>query len=116
MSKHFEISIDHEALKSAKQGFDACMKHAIARAIGTGSNEGSVTLKVSFEINEKIDDVTGVTRREPDIRFKTAFSVPLKGGIDGKVIDQVVLMQNDKGDLIMVNGQVSMDEILGDEK
>ena len=59
MKKQFEIGIDHPVLTGAKANFDTCLRAAFTRAIATGSDEGSATLKISFEILTSMDKDTG---------------------------------------------------------
>jgi len=113
--KQFDISIDHAMLIGAKAGFDTCLRRAIAKAIGTGSDEGSATLKISFEIYTGVDKDSGELRRVPIFKWKAAFSVPMKESLDATVEESCRLI--DGGDeWQLVNGQVSMDELMdGDE-
>ena len=113
----FELCIDHPMLQRAKEGFNACLKTMVSRAISTGSMEGTANLKISFEINEAIDEETGESYRTPLIDYKAGYSVPIKNGCDGKIIEHSRILQNGKGGYILVNGQISMDELMqGDEK
>ena len=57
--KRYELSIDHSMLYGAKAGFDTCLKMAMAKAISTGSMEGSASLKISFELFKSLDKDTG---------------------------------------------------------
>ena len=104
--KKFEVSIDHPLLKGAKQGFDACLKAAITKAITTGSMEGSATVKVSFEIGKTMDSDTGEISMSPDFKFKAGYSVPMKDSIDGNVIELSKIVERD-GEFILVNGQIT---------
>ena len=113
--QQFEISIDHEMLKGAKQSFDTCLRMAVKRAIGTGSYEGSATVKIHFEILKCIDRDTGEEFMTPEIKFKAGYSVPMKDGIDGTIIEKSRIMQGNDGQLMLVNDQVSMDELLAED-
>ena len=116
MKKRFELSTDHPVLKHAKIGFDACMKHAIARAISTGSMEGSVSLKISFEIEEAINQETGELQKIPKIKFKSQYSVPIKEGAEGTVTDKCSIMADrDGGQWLLVSDQISIDELIEGE-
>ena len=44
----FELNIDHPMLQYAKNCLNQCLKQMVARAISTGSMEGTTTLKISF--------------------------------------------------------------------
>lgn len=104
--QQFDISIDHELLKGAKAAFDTCMKAAIRKAISTGSNEGSATLRISFDIYDAADQDTGMIYKTPQIAYKAGYSVPMKESMDAKIIENSRLV---------VNGQISMDEIMETE-
>ena len=111
--KQFEISIDHAMLSGAKESFDQCLRLAFAKAISTGSYEGSAALKISFEILTVVDDDTGETAKEPEIRYKAGYSVPMKDSMDGTIVERSRLLVRD-GKLKLINGQISMDELLAE--
>lgn len=113
---NFELSIDHSLLAAAKIGFDVCLKQMIERAIETGSLEGTVTLKVGFDIHQMTEEETGEVYREPEISFKANYAVPLKQGVDGKVIERSRIVEKRDGGWMLVNNQVSMDELLEEDK
>ena len=115
MKKQFDLSIDHKMLEGAKGGFDTCLKIAVAKALATGSNEGSATLRVSFEIHNGVDSETGETYMLPEIKYKAGYSVPMKDGIEGKVIEASRLIRKNDGGFSLVNEQVSMDELMDDD-
>lgn len=116
MSRRFEISIDNAALKDAKKAMDTCMQIATRRAINTGSYECSATLKVVFKLEETMDVDTGETYISPKIDYRSNYCVPLKDSIDGKVIDICRLIQDGGGGYQLINGQISMDELMEDEE
>ena len=111
----FEVSINNPILKGARQGFDTCLKLAIARAIKTGSNEGSATLKVSFEFESVEDKETREISIAPEFKYKAGYAVPIKDSIDGEVIEISRIVPKEDGDFMLVNGQITMDEMLEDE-
>ena len=113
--KKFELGIDHPILKGAKQAFSTCMKIALQKAIETGSMEGSATVKISFEIYKKSDEGTGEIKMQPDIKFKAGYSVPMKDSIDGSIVEESEIRVRD-GDFILINNQISMEELLEDEE
>lgn len=111
-SRQFEIGIDHPMLNSAKEAFDTCMNRAMVKAIDTGSDEGSATLRIAFEIMTVMDNDTGETKRMPLLKYKAGYSVPMKESVDATIAENSRLIQGADGGLLMVNGQVSMDELL----
>ena len=115
MKKHFELSLDHPALLGAKLGFNACLQRAIVRAMNTGSMEGTVTLKMKFEINEHTNSETGEISRIPDIDFKSQYSVPLKEDVEGTMTERCTLVQARDG-YALVSNQISIEEFLGMEE
>ena len=118
MSKkqQFEISIDHAMMIGAKAAFDTCLRMAIKKAIETGSDEGSATLKVSFEIFSTVDQDTGEIRRLPVLKYKAGYTVPMKESMDATIPESSRLIQNQDGGYLLVNGQVSMDELLAEDE
>ena len=112
--KQFDISIDHAMLIGAKAGFDTCLRAAIAKAIGTGSDEGSATLKISFEIYTGTDKDTGELKRVPVMKWKASYSVPMKESMDATIAESSRLIL-DRDEWQLVNGQVSMDELMDGE-
>ena len=117
MSKkqQFEISIDHAMMIGAKAAFDTCLRAAVAKAIGTGSDEGSATLKISFEIFSALDPETGEYRRTPVLKYKAGYSVPMKESMDATIAEKSRIVPGGDG-YLLVNGQVSMDELLAEEE
>ena len=118
MSKkqQFEISIDHAMMIGAKAAFDTCLRAAVAKAIGTGSDEGSATLKISFEIFSSLNTETAEYRRTPVFKYKAGYSVPIKDSMDATIAESSWLIPDNDVGLMLVNGQVSMDELLEEEK
>ena len=112
--ERFDISIDHAMMAGAKSAFDTCLKIAVAKAIGTGSNEGSATLKVGFDITNAVDEATGEVRRLPVFKYRAGFNVPMKDGIEATIGESSRLIQKENGGFMLVNGQISMDELMED--
>ena len=113
--QQFELSIDHAVLLGAKQGFDVCLKRAIAKAIATGSNEGSTTMKVSFVIFEGVDEDTGEMYKTPIIKYRCGYSVPMKEGVEGTVAESCRVMKG-KDEWLLVNGQIMMEELMAEDE
>ena len=110
--QQFEISIDHAMMKGAKAAFDTCLRTAIAKAIGTGSYEGSATLKISFDIYSCMDQDTGEYKHSPVLKYKAGYSVPMKESMDATIAESSRLIPDAEIGFMLVNGQVSMDELL----
>ena len=113
--KQFEISIDHAMMIGAKAAFDTCLRAAVAKAISTGSDEGSATLRVSFEIFSSLDTETGEWKRTPVLKYKAGYSVPMKESMDATIAESSRIVPADEG-YLLVNGQVSMDELLAEDE
>ena len=111
--QQFEISIDHEMLKGAKRAFDTCMKAAIRKAIATGMNEGSATLKISFEIFDAVEE-SGEINKSPDIKYKASYTVPMKESMDATIVEKSRLIMGENG-WELVNEQISMDELMAED-
>ena len=116
MSKkqQFEIGIDHGMMIGAKAAFDTCLRQAVKKAIETRSDEGSATLKIGFEILTAIDNETGEMRRMPVFKWKAGYSVPMKESMDATIGESSRIVPAEEG-YLLVNGQVSMDELLAEE-
>ena len=113
MKKRFELTIDHPMLKGAKARFDTCLKIAMARAIRTGSMEGSATVKVSFEIGRTLDRDTGETGLVPALKYKASYAVPMKENFDGEVCENSRLIPGaEEGEILLVNDQICMEELM----
>ena len=115
MREPFELSIDNPVLMSAKASLDSCLKMMVGKAVSTGSFEGSVTLKISMEIEEKLLDQTGEWVREPVIKFKAGWSVPIKENEEGKLPAGHQLVRNPEGEWCLISNQVSIEELMGGE-
>ena len=111
-SRQFEIGIDHPMLNRAKAAFDTCLKRAMAKAIATGSYEGSATLRIGFEIMTVVDEDGGEMKRMPLMKYKAGYSVPMKESVDETIAESSRLIHGTDGGLLLVNGQISMDELL----
>ena len=115
MKERFDISIDHSMMRGAKEAFNACMRQAVARAIGTEAGEGSATLRISFEITTTVDKDTGEMVRVPIWKYKAGFSVPMKESLDATIPESSRLIQGKDG-WRLVNGQISIDELMEDDR
>ena len=113
--QQFEISIDHPMMIGAKAAFDTCLRMAIAKAIDTGSYEGSATLRISFEIFSVVDAETGEYKHSPVLKYKAGFSVPMKESMDATIAESSRLVPA-RDEYMLVNGQISMDELMEDEE
>lgn len=111
----FAMSIDHPMLQQAKAGFNACMKAMVDRAISTGSMEGTVTLKIRFDITEEADRETGEFEKRPEIQYKAQFAVPIKEGCEAKIVEKSRLEPNPSGGWLMINDQITIDELMKGE-
>lgn len=112
--KRVDLSINNPILQSAQMGFDTCMKLAVAKAVETGSDEGSVTLTVKFLLERAVNSETGEIDLIPDIKFKAGYSVPMKESMQAEILDHCRLVPHD-GKWLLVNNQISMDELLEEE-
>ena len=114
-NKQFEISIDHAMMIGAKAAFDTCLRAAVTKAIGTGSYEGSATLRLSFEIVNAMDKDTGEMRLMPVMKYKAGYSVPMKDSMDATIPESSHLIWKGDEGYLLINGQISMDELMGGE-
>ena len=113
--KRFEIGMDNPMMIGAKAGFDTCLRMAIAKAIATGSNEGSATLKVSFEIYSTTDRESGQIKNTPAMKWKAGYNVPMKETMDAEINESSILIPTAEG-YQLVNSQVSMDELMEEDE
>lgn len=113
MTDKFDISIDHAMMIGAKAAFDTCLRAAVAKAIATGSDEGSATLKISFTIFTGTDKETGEIIRTPVFQYNAGFSVPMKTGIKATISEKSRLEAVGE-DWKLINGQITMAEIMKD--
>ena len=113
--QQFDISIDHAMMIPAKSVFDTSLQMAVKKAIRTGSDEGNATLRISFEIVTAIDNETGELKRMPVFKYKAGYSVPMKESMDATIAMSSRLIEKD-GEWKLVNGQVSMDELMAEDE
>ena len=113
--QQFEISIDHTMMKGAKAAFDTCLRWAVAKAIGTGSDEGSATLRISFDVQQVMDKDTGELVKSPVFKYKAGYSVPMKESLEATIAENSTLVESQDG-WKLINGQVSMDELMTEEE
>ena len=116
MKKQFDISIDHAMMIGAKAAFDTCLGAAVGKAISTGSDEGSATLRISFEIMTTIDTETVELKRMPVFKYKAGYSVPMKDSIDGIIVHKCRMYKDEdmEGFFNLVSDQVTMEEAMED--
>ena len=112
----YDLNINHALLALAKRAFNDCLKQSVDKAIRTGSYEGSASLKVSFEIEEVMNIETKAIEKVPKIKYKASYSVPMKESFEGKVNDRAVIEMDEGFGWIMINGQISMDELINNEE
>ena len=111
--KRIDLGLDNPVMTAPKQAMNAIMKMAVAKAISTGSMEGTATLTVRFELEEDYDKQTGERFMRPKIDYKSRYAVPLKDTIDGKIMDPCRIIENGEG-FCMISNQVSMDDVMED--
>ena len=109
--QQFEISIDHPMMIAAKAAFDTCLRAAVAKAISTGSFEGSATLRISFDIFSATDMESGEIKRTPVFEYKAGYSVPMKESMNATIAEASRLEQHDD-EWKLINGQVRMEEVM----
>ena len=113
MREPFELSIDNPVLMGAKASLDSCLKAMVSRAISTRSMEGTATLKISMEIEEGEIEETGEIVKQPVIKFRAGWSVPIKENEEGKLPAGNQLVRNPDGEWCLISNQVTMDELIG---
>ena len=115
MREPFELSIDNPVLMSAKASLDSCLKMMVSKAVSTGSMEGTATLKISMEIEEGTMEMTGEIVKQPVIKFKAGWSVPIKENEEGKLPAGHQLVRTPEGEWCLISNQVSIEELMGGE-
>lgn len=113
MREPFELSIDNPILMGAKASLDTCLRAMVTKAISTGSMEGKASLTISMEIEDGLIEETGEIVRQPVIRFKAGWSVPIKESEEGKLPQGNQLVRNPDGDWCLISNQVTMEEVMG---
>lgn len=115
MKKQFDISIDHAMMAGAKAAFDTCLRWAVAKAIGTGSDEGSATLRISFDVQQTVDKDTGEVMKSPVFKYKAGYSVPMKESLERTIAESSQLVESTEG-WKLINGQISMEEMMAEDE
>ena len=109
--KQFKFGIDHAMMTGAKTAFNTCLQTAVTKAISSGSDEGSATLRLSFDIATVMDKEAGEVKHLPVFKYKAGYSVPMKESMDATIAENSRL-ESTKDGWMLVNGQVSMDELM----
>ncbi len=112
MREPFELSIDNKILEGAKFGLDACLKAMVNKAISNGSMEGKASLTISMEIEEGMVEQTGEIVKNPVIKYKAGWSVPIKESEEGKLPGSHQLVRNPDGEWCLINNQVTVEELM----
>ena len=115
MREPFELSIDNPVLMSAKASLDTCLRAMVSKAVSTGSMEGKASLTISMEIEDGVIEETGEVVRQPVIKFKAGWSVPIKENEEGKLPAGNQLVRNPDGEWCLISNKVSMEELMGGE-
>ncbi len=115
MKKRFELSLDHPALAGVKIDFEDCLKKMVTKAIGIGSMEGTVALKIHVEILEATSEETAEVQMMPVIKYKVSWSVPIKDGTEGKIPGGGQLVRSPDGEWCLINNQISMEDLLEED-
>ena len=113
--KRFDLSIDHAMMIGAKPAFNTCLQTAVTKAISSGSDEGSVTLRISFDIATAMDNEAGEIKHLPVFKYKAGYSVPMKESMDATIAESSRLTVGEDG-WMLINGQVSMDELMAEDE
>lgn len=115
MKERFELRMDHPSLVGAKVAMDNCLKAMVSKAVETRSMEGKASLTISMEIEDGMIEETGEIVKQPVIKFKAGWSVPIKESEEGKLPAGHQLVRNPDGEWCLINNQVSMEELMGGE-
>lgn len=113
MGNQYDITIDHRMMQAAKGALNGCMQMAVKRAIMTGANEGSATLRISFEIAEVLNKETSEFEKVPVWKFRAGFSVPMKESMEATMPETGRLIETDEG-WKLVSDQIHMDELMAE--
>ena len=115
MKKQFDIYIDHAMMAGAKAAFDTCLRWAVAKAIRTGSDEGSATLRISFDVQQTVDKDTGEVMKSPVFKYKAGYSVPMKESLEATIAESSKLVESPEG-WKLINGQINMEELMTEDE
>ena len=115
MREPFELSIDNPVRMSAKASLDTCLRAMVSKAVSTGSMEGKASLTISMEIEDGMIEETGEIVKQPVIKFKAGWSVPIKESEEGKLPAGHKLVRNPDGEWCLIKNQVTIDEVMGGE-
>lgn len=106
------LTIDNPSMSPAKLALNYQLQEMVNRAVRTGSMEGTVTLKISMEIEEDQDKETGEIIKKPKIKYKATSSVPVKSDLDGKMMGNYRMARDEDGAWLLADNQISMEELL----
>ena len=112
MAEQFDLCIDNKVMMPAKRAFNSCMAEAVRVAIRTGRMEGSANLKISFKLEEGVNDETGECELVPVIKYMAGLNIPTNGGIRGEIGKDARLIRDENGGYKLISNQISLDEMM----
>lgn len=116
----FQIGLNHPDFTGIRETMDAALNHTLLRMTDGNFSEGSVTLKIVIEIAEdqqgNVDPETGEIIRKPVFGGKVSINIPQKASADiPTVIGNKLEYDAERKRFVMINPQISMDELLSEE-
>ena len=105
-----ELSINGELFEETRDNMDTTIRMLIARMISTGIKKGTVSLKLSIELKEIIND-SGEVIRMPDISYSVGMGMTEKDTLKGNLQRGLIMKRSPCGKLMVSTEQISMDEL-----
>ena len=106
-----ELSINGELFEETRNNLDTAMKILINRMISSRINKGAVSLKISIEIKDIIND-DGEVIRMPEISYNIGMGMTEKDSMKGNLQRGLMLKRSPCGSLFVSTDQISMDELM----
>lgn len=107
----YKVTMNSDLFQSLKRDMDAGLDMALKQMEKVGSNEATVTAKISIRKVEETNTFTGALYHRPFFDHKVSFQVPIKWQIEG-MVDGMYALEKDNDGAWMVydmDGQTRMD-------
>lgn len=107
----YKVTMDSDLFKNLKIDMDAAIDMALREMEKVGSDEATVTAKISINKSAAVNGFTGETYDQPNFGHKVSFQVPVKGQMEGKVDGLYALGKDSDGAWMVydMDGQTRMD-------
>lgn len=119
----YQIGINHPDFSHIRETMDKCLNTTLQKMISRHFTEGSVTIKIDIGIKDnpedpsvEVDPETGEIMPVPTFGGKVTINIPQKASASLPAVFGHGLRYDDENErYLMINPQISMDELIPDE-